>query len=276
MLCSVCPRCSTAYHVRVLLSLFVVFCITAAASLCFEHTRAAGSLCYFFVSIFSRFHQPSKRISHALAAFIVCYLAVSATLYGYGLVTNTSHSVVAHYILPISAVYLVVLLCMAAVYGFAVLRPPTNASVLRAQSREEETQRQYLWLAVKTVITAFLVFIGLFLFGALLAISSSSVTLHLIFGFLAQFACALLEILFVFIMGRVPASKKATFSSDSAAAGPGQGPVQVVVSAKPTNVHVHSPANINSTGNTQLTITSTATVDHASSTHGSHGHAIDH
>jgi hypothetical protein len=104
---------------------------------------AGGQTIYVFVKVHSRFHPPSKRVASLIGVMALAFavLEVVGTFIPQPVSTYVTSSA--------AFLFLALLFVVATVYAVAVVRPPTDAAVARAQSHEERESRQRLLTVIR-------------------------------------------------------------------------------------------------------------------------------
>lgn len=110
-------------------------------------TRSGGSCVHFFISIFARFHRPSLRVCFALKVVSISYAVVFLVCITIG----DSNATALHARIYAAVGYVVLIIAGISVYALAVLRPPTDPNVMRAQSDAEKASRAQLARISRTV-----------------------------------------------------------------------------------------------------------------------------
>lgn len=159
---------------------------------------AGGLLMQFFLRLFARFHAPSKKVGTAVAWLIVFFIfTIALTLAITFSLSNSQTALTA--CRALIALYALLLFVIGVVYALAILRPPSDPLILRAQTEEELRSRMQIRRVMLGVLAAIVAIACLLLTASL--ITNTHVWpfiyagMDVVAGLSALAAC--------FIMGRV-------------------------------------------------------------------------
>lgn len=166
---------------------------------------AGGLFVQFFISIFVRFHPPSKRIATAFLVTIFLFFILWTTVIIIIAAANTAkvdYYLAGNILSPSALLYILLSFGFLLSYGIAVVKPSSDAAVARAQSEAERRSRTQLLTIIKTILACIIVFFVLEGWEAFGVLRSSDVAQYFTYDAIYIFFWFILLMLLVYVMGR--------------------------------------------------------------------------